>query len=145
MARTSSIYDHFDLYLTPVTSTFNPPETRNVTVCNKCPRRPLILTLIPGCDLEHSPQGFIPGLTGAGNRPHSQLQFLQNHAEFPNFATYSCNFYSHMSCFFPTFCHEGPIPKHLDKAVAKEPASCTGRKLSFCLLFYVTLTLGKEP
>ena len=22
-------------------------ETRNVTVCNKCPRRPLIMTLIP--------------------------------------------------------------------------------------------------
>ena len=31
--------------------------TRNVTVCNKCPRRSLIMTLIPGCDLEHS-QGF---------------------------------------------------------------------------------------
>ena len=28
--------------------------TRNVTVCHKCPRRPLIMTLIPGCDLEHS-------------------------------------------------------------------------------------------
>ena len=28
--------------------------TRNVTVCNKCPRRSLIMTLIPGCDLEHS-------------------------------------------------------------------------------------------
>ena len=27
--------------------------TRNVTVCNKCPRRSLIMTLIPGCDLEH--------------------------------------------------------------------------------------------
>ena len=26
MARTSSIYDHFDLYLTPVTLTFNLPE-----------------------------------------------------------------------------------------------------------------------
>ena len=26
-------------------------ETRTVTVCNKCHRRPLILTLIPGCDL----------------------------------------------------------------------------------------------
>ena len=29
-------------------------ETRNVTVCNKCPRMSLIMTLIPGCDLEHS-------------------------------------------------------------------------------------------
>ena len=29
-------------------------RTRNVTLCNKCPRRPLIMTLIPGCDLEHS-------------------------------------------------------------------------------------------
>ena len=29
-------------------------ETRNVTVCNKCPRMSLIITLIPGCDLEHS-------------------------------------------------------------------------------------------
>ena len=29
-------------------------RTRNVTVCNKCPRRPLIMTLIPGCDLEHN-------------------------------------------------------------------------------------------
>ena len=29
-------------------------RTRNVTVCNKCPRRSLIMTLIPGCDLEHS-------------------------------------------------------------------------------------------
>ena len=29
-------------------------KTRNVTVCNKCPRRSLIMTLIPGCDLEHS-------------------------------------------------------------------------------------------
>ena len=26
MARTSSIYDHFDLYLTPVTLIFNLPE-----------------------------------------------------------------------------------------------------------------------
>ena len=26
MARTGSIYDHFDLYLTPVTLTFNLPE-----------------------------------------------------------------------------------------------------------------------
>ena len=26
MAQTSSIYDHFDLYLTPVTLTFNVPE-----------------------------------------------------------------------------------------------------------------------
>ena len=26
MARTSSIYDHFDLYLTPVTLTFNLPQ-----------------------------------------------------------------------------------------------------------------------
>ena len=26
MARTSSIYDHFDLYLTPVTLTFNLPK-----------------------------------------------------------------------------------------------------------------------
>ena len=26
MARTNSIYDHFDLYLTPVTLTFNLPE-----------------------------------------------------------------------------------------------------------------------
>ena len=26
MARTSSIYDHFDIYLTPVTLTFNLPE-----------------------------------------------------------------------------------------------------------------------
>ena len=26
MARTSSIYEHFDLYLTPVTLTFNLPE-----------------------------------------------------------------------------------------------------------------------
>ena len=26
MARTSSIYDHFDLYLTPMTLTFNLPE-----------------------------------------------------------------------------------------------------------------------
>ena len=26
MARTSSIYDHFDLYLTPVTLTFNLPD-----------------------------------------------------------------------------------------------------------------------
>ena len=26
MAQTSSIYDHFDLYLTPVTLTFNLPE-----------------------------------------------------------------------------------------------------------------------
>ena len=60
---------------------------------------------------------FIMGLTGAGNRPHSQLQFLQNHAELPNFATYSCNFYSQMSCFFPNFCKKGPIPKHLDKAL----------------------------
>ena len=32
----------------------NLSETRNVTVCNKCPRRSLIMTLIPGCDLEHS-------------------------------------------------------------------------------------------
>ena len=29
-------------------------RTRNVTVSNKCPRRSLIMTLIPGCDLEHS-------------------------------------------------------------------------------------------
>ena len=29
-------------------------KPRNVTVCNKCPRRSLITTLIPGCDLEHS-------------------------------------------------------------------------------------------
>ena len=29
-------------------------STRNCTVCNKCPRRPLIMTLIPGCDLEYS-------------------------------------------------------------------------------------------
>ena len=29
-------------------------KPRNVTVCNKCPRRSLIMTLIPGCDLEHS-------------------------------------------------------------------------------------------
>ena len=29
-------------------------KTRNVTVCNKCPRISLIMTLIPGCDLEHS-------------------------------------------------------------------------------------------
>ena len=29
-------------------------ETRKVTVCNKCPRKSLIMTLIPGCDLEHS-------------------------------------------------------------------------------------------
>ena len=29
-------------------------KTRNVTVCNKCPRRPLIMTLVPGCDPEHS-------------------------------------------------------------------------------------------
>ena len=29
-------------------------KTRNVTVCNKWPRRSLIMTLIPGCDLEHS-------------------------------------------------------------------------------------------
>ena len=27
-------------------------ETRNVTVCNKCPRRSLIMTFIPGCDLD---------------------------------------------------------------------------------------------
>ena len=26
MARTSSIYDHFDLYLTPLTLTFNLPK-----------------------------------------------------------------------------------------------------------------------
>ena len=26
MARTSPIYDHFDLYLTPITLTFNLPE-----------------------------------------------------------------------------------------------------------------------
>ena len=26
MARTSSLYDHFDLYLTPMTLTFNLPE-----------------------------------------------------------------------------------------------------------------------
>ena len=30
MARTSSIYDHFDLYLTPVTLTVNLPE-KNVS------------------------------------------------------------------------------------------------------------------
>ena len=29
-------------------------EIRNVTLCNKCPRRPLIMTLIPGCDIEYS-------------------------------------------------------------------------------------------
>ena len=29
-------------------------KTRNVTVYNKCPRRPLKMTLIPGCDIEHS-------------------------------------------------------------------------------------------
>ena len=29
-------------------------QTRNVTVCNKRPRRPLIMILIPGCDIEHS-------------------------------------------------------------------------------------------
>ena len=28
MARTSSIYDHFDLYFTPVTLTFNLPENK---------------------------------------------------------------------------------------------------------------------
>ena len=33
---------------------FSVIKTRNVTVCNKCPRRSLIMTLIPGCDLEHS-------------------------------------------------------------------------------------------
>ena len=30
MAQTSSIYDHFDLYLTPLTLTFNLPE-KNVS------------------------------------------------------------------------------------------------------------------
>ena len=30
-------------------------KKRNVTVCNKCHRGPLIMTLIPGCcDLKHS-------------------------------------------------------------------------------------------
>ena len=31
----------------------NNNKTRNVTVCNKCPRKSPIMTLIPGCDLEH--------------------------------------------------------------------------------------------
>ena len=31
MARTSSIYDHFDLNLTTVTLTFNLPEKKNVS------------------------------------------------------------------------------------------------------------------
>ena len=37
MARTSSIYDHFDLYLTPVTLTFNLPE-KNVSNGTSPPR-----------------------------------------------------------------------------------------------------------
>ena len=41
-------------------------ETRNVTVCNKCPRRFLIMTLIPGCDLQHS-QGTLTLGVGTGN------------------------------------------------------------------------------
>ena len=55
-------------------------ETRNVTLCNKCPRRPLFMTLIPGCDLEQ----------------------------------------------------------------AKEPESCTGRKLSFCFTFLCDPDLGQR-
>ena len=31
MVRTSLIYDHFDLYLTTVTLTFNLPEKKNVS------------------------------------------------------------------------------------------------------------------
>ena len=46
-----------DNQITGIVSTFM--KTRNVTVCNKCPRRSLIMTLIPGCDLEHS-QGTSP-------------------------------------------------------------------------------------
>ena len=37
MARTSSIYDHFDLYLTPVTLTFNLPK-KNVSNGTSPPR-----------------------------------------------------------------------------------------------------------
>ena len=37
MARTISIYDHFDLYLTPVTLTFNLPE-KNVSNGTSPPR-----------------------------------------------------------------------------------------------------------
>ena len=36
MARTHSIYDHFDLYLTPVTLTFNLPK--NVSTGTSPPR-----------------------------------------------------------------------------------------------------------
>ena len=32
MARTSSIYDHFDLYLTPVTLTFKLPKMFQMTL-----------------------------------------------------------------------------------------------------------------
>ena len=37
-------------------------QTRNVTVCNKCPRMSLIMTLIPGCDLEHSQETLTLGV-----------------------------------------------------------------------------------
>ena len=37
MARTSSKYDHFDLYMTPVTLTFNLPE-KNVSNGTSPPR-----------------------------------------------------------------------------------------------------------
>ena len=52
MARTSSIYDHFDLYLTPVTLTFNLPE-KNVSNGTSPPREKqlckIILTFMHTC------------------------------------------------------------------------------------------------
>ena len=56
MTASSMVLDTGIFWSTMVTasSTVSNVETRNVTVCNKCPRRPLRMTLIPGCDLEHS-------------------------------------------------------------------------------------------
>ena len=44
MVRTSSIYDHFELYLTPVTLTFNLPK--NVLNCTSPPRGQLLCKII---------------------------------------------------------------------------------------------------
>ena len=45
MARTSSIYDHFDIYLTPLTLTFNLPE-KNVAYGTSPPRGQQLCKLI---------------------------------------------------------------------------------------------------
>ena len=62
MARTSSIYDHFDLYLTPVTLTFNLPGgwSGGAMVLGKLPvpGRPTILITVG--------QGPIALAVGAG-------------------------------------------------------------------------------